>query len=103
MFSPLVGSGRTHAYRSRGPDIARGASDGDAVHPVDDLPRVGLGVPTREGPLVERDRHRPALAGLQEDLLEAAELARRLARGRRLLHVDLRDLGAGDTPGVLQG
>src|SRR3954453_6644106 len=82
------------------PEVARGAADHHAVAARVGGPAVGRLAPGREIPRAEPERHVRALPGGEPDLLEAAQLAWRLTRGRRVAEVELDDLGTGSRAGV---
>src|SRR4051812_29065497 len=82
------------------PEVARGAADHHAVGARVGGPAVARLAPGREIARAELERHVRALAGGEPDLLEAAQLAWRLARGRRVAEVELDDLGTGSRAGV---
>src|SRR3954452_10750665 len=82
------------------PEVARGAADHHAVGARVGGPAVGRLAPGREIARAEPERHVRALPGGELDLLEAAQLAWRLTRGRRVAEVELDDLGAGSRAGV---
>src|SRR4051794_25638788 len=75
------------------PEVARGAADHHAVAARVGGPAVGRLAPAREIARAEPERHVRALPGGELELLEAAQLAWRLARGRRVAEVELDDLG----------
>src|SRR3954454_16393266 len=82
------------------PDVARGAADHHAVGSRVGGPAVGRLAPGREIARAEPERHVRALPGGELDLLEAAQLAWRLTRGRRAAAAALADLGTGSCAGV---
>src|SRR4051794_9852023 len=82
------------------PEVARGAADHHAVGARVGGPAVGRLAPGREIARAEPERHVRALPGGELDLLEAAQLAWRLARGRRVAEIELDDLGTGSRAGV---
>src|SRR4051812_50132247 len=82
------------------PEVARGAADHHAVGARVSGPAVGRLAPGREIARAELERHVRALPGGELDLLEAAQLAWRLTRGRRVAEVELDDLGTGSRAGV---
>src|SRR5439155_3166210 len=72
-------------HRAAQPDVARAATDEDAVGTGADLPAVAGRVPVAERAGVQRERHVLGLPGGQQHLLEPGQLLRRLGyrRGRR--------------------